>query len=450
MTDASRGTPRSSPDLVGIGIGPANLGLSALLDPEQDLVTRFFERRPRFGWHDGTMLPDASLQVSPLKDLVTLVDPTSRFSFLNFLAEEGRLYRHLVASRSGTPREEFEQYYRWASGLMPQLEFDTAVEEVALEGGTFVVSGADGPLATTRTIVLGTGKEPYIPGCVAPRGDHVIHSADITRRRPATRGRKVVVIGGGQSGAEIVHWLLGDDEMLPSSLVWSTRRDGFLPLDDSAFSNEWFFPGYVRHFTRLPAARRAELLRRQRMASDGVSSELLDAIHAQLYRLDALRPGSCAYRLSPGQELVAVEGGPDGPLSVVTRDIDTDSVLQERADVVVLATGYHSPFPGFLEPLRDRIATAGDGDGADFRVRDDYSIEFDAPDGLRIFVQGAATRTHGVADANLSLMAWRNAVIANAVAGRELYRTERDTTTVAWSSTPAAAVRTPHERTTHA
>ncbi|WP_328941445.1 SidA/IucD/PvdA family monooxygenase [Streptomyces sp. NBC_00250] len=442
--------PETPLGLVGIGIGPANLGLAALLDPEPGLTTRFFERRPQFTWHEGTMLPEASLQVSPLKDLVTLVDPTSRFSFLNFLSEQGRLYRHLIASRSGTPREEFEQYYRWASGLMPQLEFGTGIEEVRLNGGEFVVSGTDGPVASTRTLVLGTGKEPYIPDCVVPRGDGVIHSADVMHRRPVTRGRKVVVIGGGQSGAEIVHWLLGDERMLPSSLVWSTRRDGFLPLDDSAFSNEWFFPGYVRHFTRLSARRRAELVRSQSMASDGVSSDLLDAIHAQLYRLDALRPGSCAYRLSPGQELLAVDDGPEGALRVVTRDMDTDGVVQEQADIVLLATGYHYPFPGFLEPLRDLIPLEGHGAGAGYRVRDDYSIDLDGPDGCRIFVQGAATRTHGVADANLSLMAWRNAVIANAAAGRRLYRTEGDTTTVAWSPEPATAVRHTDERTTHA
>ncbi|WP_078908199.1 lysine N(6)-hydroxylase/L-ornithine N(5)-oxygenase family protein [Streptomyces vietnamensis] len=435
-------------DLVGIGIGPANLGLSALLDPELGLTTRFFERRSRFTWHDGAMLPEAGLQVSPLKDLVTLVDPTSRFSFLNFLAEHGRLYRHLIASRSGTPREEFEQYYRWAAGLMPQLTFGSEITEVRPDGDALVVRGVTGPLARTRNLVLGSGRAPYVPGCVTARGEGVVHSAEIMRRPPDTLGRRVVVIGGGQSGAEIVHWLLGDKDMLPSSLVWSTRRDGFLPLDDSAFSNEWYFPGYVRHFTRLSAERRAELLRRQRMTSDGVSGELLDAIHAQLYRLDALRPGSCAYRLSPGQELLAVDGAPDdGPLSVVTRDMDTDSVRRERADVVILATGYRNRIPAYLGPLRDLIPL--DDTGA-FRVRPDYAIEFDGPPGCRIFVQGAAGSTHGVADANLSLMAWRNAVIANAVAGRELYRTEQDTTTVAWSREPAPYTPTPQERITHA
>ncbi|MCX4755226.1 SidA/IucD/PvdA family monooxygenase [Kitasatospora purpeofusca] len=189
-------------------------------------------------------------------------------------------------------------------------------------------------------------------------------------------------------------------------------------------------------------------MRTQRMTSDGVSADLLDAIHAQLYRLDALRTGRCAYRLSPGQELLAVDGGAgDAPIDVVTRDIDTDSVHRELVDVVILATGYRNRTPAYLEPLRELIPV--DEDGA-FRVREDYSIESDGPPGCRIFVQSAAGHTHGVADANLSVMAWRNAVIANAVAGRAVYNTDRDSSTVTWSQAAAPHATAPHTVTPHA
>lgn len=420
---------RSRVDLVGVGVGPANLGLCALLDPYQELATRFFERCPTFTWHDGIMLPGVRLQVSPLKDLVTLADPTSRFSFLNYLSVHGRLYRHLIASRSGTSRQEFEQYYRWAASLMRQAEFGVEVTDIRLRDGAFCVSGHRGELARTRNLVLGTGREPYVPEFIAAHGDRVMHAADMMRKRPATSGRRVMVIGGGQSGAEVVHWLLGDERDRPLSLVWSSRRDGFPPLDDSAFANEWFFPSYVRHYQQLPAGRRATLLQIQRLASDGVSTELLDQIYAQLYDLDVLKPGQSAYRLCPGQEVVAVEDQGSGPLRVLSRDVDTDTIQQELADVVILATGYRYRLPGFLAPLRELIPVDEDG----YRVRQDYSIDFDGPADCRIYVQNAAMRTHGVADANLSLMAWRNAVIANAVASRELYPTARDASAIAWS-----------------
>jgi lysine N6-hydroxylase len=99
-------------DVIGIGLGPANLSLAALLAPVEGIDACFLEAKPHFQWHSGIMLPDAQLQVSYLKDLVTLVNPTSRFSFLNYLQETGRLFRAMVANRTGCSRREFEQYYQ--------------------------------------------------------------------------------------------------------------------------------------------------------------------------------------------------------------------------------------------------------------------------------------------------------------------------------------------------
>lgn len=88
-------------DVVGAGLGPFNLSLAALVEPLPEVRARFFEVPPSCQWHRGIMVPGANLQVSFLKDLVTLVDPTSAFSFLSYLASEGRLYRFLIAySRS--------------------------------------------------------------------------------------------------------------------------------------------------------------------------------------------------------------------------------------------------------------------------------------------------------------------------------------------------------------
>jgi len=59
--------------LAGIGVGPANLSLAALLAPISRIRARFFERRAAFAWHPGMMLPGARMQTSFLKDVVTPV-----------------------------------------------------------------------------------------------------------------------------------------------------------------------------------------------------------------------------------------------------------------------------------------------------------------------------------------------------------------------------------------
>lgn len=54
-----------------------------------DQKTLFLDQKPSFNWHSELMFSDADMQTSFLKDLVTPVDPTSPYSFLNYLVEHG-------------------------------------------------------------------------------------------------------------------------------------------------------------------------------------------------------------------------------------------------------------------------------------------------------------------------------------------------------------------------
>ncbi|MGE3141580.1 MAG: SidA/IucD/PvdA family monooxygenase, partial [Thermoleophilia bacterium] len=102
-------------DVVGVGLGPFNLGLAALLDPVGDVDAVFLDARPEFSWHPGLMLPDAEVQVPFLADLVTLADPTSRHGVLQYLHEQGRLYRFYFLERMHLLRAEFDDYCRWVA-----------------------------------------------------------------------------------------------------------------------------------------------------------------------------------------------------------------------------------------------------------------------------------------------------------------------------------------------
>lgn len=102
-------------DLVGVGIGPFNLGLAALAEPlELDCV--FLDSGEEFRWHPGMMLDSATIQVPFMADLVTMADPTSKYSFLNWLKQVGRLYPFYIREDFHALRAEFDQYYRWVAG----------------------------------------------------------------------------------------------------------------------------------------------------------------------------------------------------------------------------------------------------------------------------------------------------------------------------------------------
>src|SRR5215218_9612596 len=101
MTHADIGgspPPERVHDVLGIGFGPSNLALAIAVDEHNDaqpgdaaIDAVFVEKQDRFGWHRGMLIDDATMQVSFLKDLVTMRDPTSAHSFVAYLHDRGRL-----------------------------------------------------------------------------------------------------------------------------------------------------------------------------------------------------------------------------------------------------------------------------------------------------------------------------------------------------------------------
>src|SRR2546426_6944033 len=120
---AASNLQRAGPfDAIGVGIGPFNLSLAALLAPTS-FHARFFERNADFQWHPGLLFPEATIQVSYLKDLVTLADPTSRYSFLAFLHAKKRFYRFINTGQARVHRLEFNQYLQWVAGQIDNCAF---------------------------------------------------------------------------------------------------------------------------------------------------------------------------------------------------------------------------------------------------------------------------------------------------------------------------------------
>jgi len=346
---------------------------------------------------------------------VTLVDPTSQYSFVGFLRANKRLYRFINRTETRVSRKEFNQYLQWVAGRLPNVEFGAEVRQVAIDEHSFSVQVDRRTLRTTN-IVLGTGLVPNIPPWAGPYlGSEVFHSNDYLRHPFDATGRVVAVVGGGQSGAEVVWHLLLDLEHLPARLVWISNRPNFLPLDESPFTNELFNPVYSDYFFSLTPERRDILLAEQRLASDGISPVLLQRIYDRLYDLEFLEPAGRRVRLLPGHEVVDMQHGPAG----------CDLALRDRwgasrmvpADLIVLGTGHSYALPEAMQPLADRLSWDRDG----FPVRADFSVEWDGPPELRIYAQDAARHMRGVADPNLSLMAWRSAIIANSLLGQQLY-----------------------------
>src|SRR4051812_4598495 len=148
-------------ECVGVGVGPANLSLASLLHGCPGLPNLFLEKGEVFRWHDGQQIPDATLQVSIFKDLVSLSDPTNPFSFLSYLKEKGRIYHFINAQFSAVPRQEFRNYLEWASRRNQNVVFGEEVVSVEFDG-VFVVR-TNRRTVTASNVSVGIGRHAWVP-----------------------------------------------------------------------------------------------------------------------------------------------------------------------------------------------------------------------------------------------------------------------------------------------
>ncbi|ONI69447.1 lysine 6-monooxygenase [Kribbella sp. ALI-6-A] len=403
-------------DVIAIGAGPFNLGLAALADG-LDLRVAVLDSRPEFTWHRGLMFDDAMLQVSFLADLVSLVEPAHRLSFLSYLRDNDRLYQFYVREKFHPTRREYEAYLRWCAGQLDSLHFGREVTEVEWDGSVFVVT-VGGERMSARHLVLGVGTEPAVPAALADLpADRLLHSADyLYRRDELLRAGRVTVVGSGQSGAECALDLLRADG---PAVSWLTRTASFAPLDYSKLVLEMTTPSYVDYFHSLDETVRDRLVKEQWRHYKGISSETLDQIHDLLYQREL---GSAPVELQCGVAVESSAVGADG-VELTLRHTDTGRTFQHSCDVVVAATGYRNRPLTFLQASVDSLVER-DAAGR-WAIKRDHSVE-GALAG-RLFVANADLHSHGVAAPDLGIGAVRNATILNAVAGREVFRLPKST-----------------------
>lgn len=408
-------------DLVGIGVGPFNLGLACLLDPLPEVDAVFLEARDDLAWHPGLLLDDATLQVPFLADLVTLADPTSRWSFLSYLKEVGRLYPFYVRESFYPLRREYDDYCRWAAHRLGTVRFGCAVDRVEHDGELYTVRTRTGETYRARRLALGVGTQPRVPEGVEgvlEAGGVALHSAQYLQRKAELQALgSITVVGSGQSAAEIYHQLLAESPDHDYELTWLTRSPRFFPMEYTKLTLELTSPEYTDYFQGLPSTTRERLLREQRSLYKGISGDLVDAISDLHYQLRVAGEGPRTTLLTNTSVRSASWDGGTHHLALHHDETDEDFALDTEG--LVLATGYASRVPGFLDPVRDRLRLDQQGR---YLASASYAVDLA---GEEIFVQNAEEHTHGFVAPDLGMGAYRNSHIVAALTGREVYPIEK-------------------------
>ncbi|MCX5403994.1 lysine N(6)-hydroxylase/L-ornithine N(5)-oxygenase family protein [Streptomyces sp. NBC_00335] len=429
----SQALPGDAPlihDLIGIGFGPSNVAMAIALSEHnvrvgrQEAVTaHFFEQQPRFGWHRGMLIDDATMQVSFMKDLVTLRNPTSEYSFLCYLQEKGRLIDFVNHKNLFPLRVEFHDYLEWAAAKVDDMvsygHQVVSVEPVVRDGVVEYLdvtarSGDEVVVHRARNLVISTGLRPVMPEGVE-RTDHVWHNTDLLKKIDGLEGgepTRFVVVGAGQSAAENVAYL---HRRFPQAEVCAVfSRYGYSPADDSSFANRIFDPQAVDEYFTAP-----EDVKQRLMGYHGntnysvVDIDLIDDLYRQSYQEKVL--GTERLRFLNVSRLTGVEETADGVRATIKSLVTgEESVLD--ADVVVCATGYQQADGlGLLGEVADRCHRDDQGR---VRVERDYRVSTDLELSCGIYLQGGTEHTHGITSSLLSNTAVRVGEILDSILDR--------------------------------
>jgi len=419
--------------LLGIGFGPSNLALAIAMEELGALEqSHFVEQAEDCLWQSGMLLDGADIQNNPIRDLVTPRDPRSRYTFVNYLKQNGRLFEYLNLGLEYPLRKEYSRYIRWcASHFRTSVSYSSRVTSLSLlprsleRGARWCALTSDGVGHVAQCLVVGTGRTPNIPAIfrqhLGPRLFHLNDYLPNVRRLSTEDVRSITVIGASQSAVEILLDLMN---RLPSVEIEAVHRSfGFRQKDTSPFSDQVYFPSFTDYF--YAASREAKQNLNRQLRTTNYSSADIDVVHrlyVQIYeeRLDE----NDRFRLHSNVDVLAIERVGER-YRLVLRERNTGSVNIVITDAVVLATGFldfgtgesSERYPALLQDVIPQLAR---DEAGVLRVNRDYSIDVDAgPDAPILYLNGLCESSHGLGDAgSFSLLAIRSMDIARSALDR--------------------------------
>ncbi|MGV9451209.1 lysine N(6)-hydroxylase/L-ornithine N(5)-oxygenase family protein [Streptomyces sp. NPDC003635] len=412
-------TTNKTYDFVGIGLGPFNLGLACLTEPIDELDGVFLESKPDFEWHAGMFLDGAHLQTPFMSDLVTLADPTSPYSFLNYLKEKGRLYSFYIRENFYPLRVEYDDYCRWAANKLSCVRFGTTVTEVTFDeaAGLYGVRTESGEVFRARHLVLGTGTSPHYPTAVEGLGGDFFHNSRYLQNKAELQKKEsITIIGSGQSAAEIYYDLLAEIDVHGYRLNWVTRSPRFFPLEYTKLTLEMTSPEYIDYYRALPEATRYRLVAQQKGLFKGIDGDLVNEIFDLLYQKNL--GGPVPTRLLTNSSLNSARYE-NGTYTLSFRQEEQEKDFELETQGLVLATGYAYAEPEFLKPVADRLVRDSRGN---FDVARNYAIDVT---GRGVFLQNAGVHTHSITSPDLGMGPYRNSCIIRELLGSEYYPVEK-------------------------
>ena len=325
-------------DVVVVGAGPYGLSAAAHLHAVNGLRVRVFGEPMSF-WERH--MPADMLLRSPWPGC-HLSDPERAFRF------DAYKDRSRESDLLPVPLQEFVAYGHWFR-RSAVLEIDSRkIASVEAGASRFGLTLQDGEPFESRQVIIATGIANFVhrPGQFAGCPPQLVSHSSEHRDFSAFAGRRVVVIGGGQSALEsaaLLHEAGSEVEVLVRApqLFWTWSRPWlrtFKPLSRLLFAPSDVGPPFVSHAVARPSLYR----RLPRQVQDRWAARSIQPSVASW-----LKPRLKGVRITLGREVASVLPGS----RQLTLKLNDGS--ERLAHHIVLATGYRvniSRYP-FLSPV---------------------------------------------------------------------------------------------------
>jgi L-ornithine N5-oxygenase len=407
-------------DIIGIGLGPANLALAVALEEEAgEIKSLFIEEKDCFQWHPGMLIEDATIQISFLKDLVTMRNPQSKFSFLNYLNKKERLNDFVNLSSFFPSRLEYNDYMSWvAEQLSQEVQYSSKVVSVEPHfNGEKVdllkvdaIDNKSNKILTyyAKNIVLSTGGAPFLTQNIKPT-ERVFHSSQFMNRIQyieTTDSKNFVIVGSGQSSAEIFYYLINNYKK--SKVTATMRSISYKAVNESKLVNRIFDADMVDLFYSLNDKSRQNILQKHADTNYAVAdTDLIAKINEAFYYQKLYNEDR--FRIIPFLELSDLVETPER-IELYYKNIFNQQEVTLKADAVVLATGYK--YETYNHPVLKNINPYLDKSS---KVSRDYRLMTSENFLPNIYVQGVNEKTHGISDTLLSNLAFRSLELVKSI-----------------------------------
>jgi L-ornithine N5-oxygenase len=413
-------------DFIGIGFGPSNLALAIALKEDNTFKNYLFlEKKLAFSWHQDTLFSHAKMQTPFLKDLVTGHNPQSYFSFLNYLHQKNRLSEFINLREFFPSRIEFNDYYQWAAQQIgSHVQYGANVLSIAPECVRDEVRGLVVNVQDTQSqvvyelrtnnLILGVGLKPYLPSKCNISSDGVFHSehllSNLQKYYPANEeAYSFIVVGGGQSAAEIVYYLLTNYKN--ARITSLSRSFLYRSIDDNPLVNMLYTNEFSKAFYSLSYTAKNKLLASMGGSNySAVDTDLIRKISQFVYE-EKIR-GISRLENHSFIELTSINKL-SSSIEVIGKNHLTGENEKYTGEAVCLATGYDaSHLKTFLNEIDSHLVYGTDGD---YSLSCDYKVITPGYFKASIYIHGISEKDHGFTEGTVANLAGRAQTILHSL-----------------------------------